>query len=108
MKAKIENIKKKFNVGESKENKDSPKVESEHYGYSEYTLRFYHDKQSIGIMTTSDFPHWKEDCISLIQDKVIDDSIVSVKLERSYPDCNKVGEIIYKGTFKKIKRGVKF
>ena len=29
MKAKIENIKKKFNVGESKENKDSPKVEHE-------------------------------------------------------------------------------
>ena len=44
----------------------------------------------------------------VVDDKVTDDSIVSVKLERSYPDCNKVGEIIYRGAFKKIKRGIKF
>lgn len=98
MKAKIENIRKKFGVGGSKPEPQS-KIVSEDYGYSSYTYEVYKNNKLIHTITTSDFKSWKTDTALFIKGQVEPKDKIKIVLTASYPDDANVGNILYEGLY---------
>lgn len=101
MKAKIENIKKKFGVSKN-EPEPQPKVISEDYGYSSHTLEIFKDSKRICIITTSDFKNWKTDAALSIKEQVKPKDKIKIILTASYPDDTNVGNTLYDGLYKDL------
>lgn len=98
MKAKTENIRKKFGVGGS-EPESQPEVVSEDYGYSSYTYEVYSDNKLIHTITTSDFKNWKTDTALFIKGQAKPRDKIKIVLTASYPDDVNVGNILYEGLY---------
>lgn len=98
MKAKIENIRKKFGVGGSKPEPQS-KIVSEDCGYSSYTYEVYKNNKLIHTITTSDFKSWKTDTALFIKGQVEPKDKIKIVLTASYPDDANVGNILYEGLY---------
>lgn len=114
MKAKLDNLKKKFNVGQQDE-QPKEKVVSEDCGFSQTTFEFFNEKNKrIGILNTSEktkkeqFTDIKAFLNTIVSDKKLDDinSSVIIKLTNQFPspsDDDEVDVTIYNGTVKDFK-----
>lgn len=114
MKAKLDNLKKKFNVGQQDE-QPKEKVVSEDCGFSQTTFEFFNEKNKrIGILNTSEktkkeqFIDIKAFLNTIVSDKKLDDmnSSVIIKLTNQFPspsDDDEIDVTIYQGTVKDFK-----
>lgn len=114
MKAKLDNLKKKFNVGQQDE-QSKEKVVSEDCGFSQTTFEFFNEKNKrVGVLNTSEktkkeqFIDIKAFLNMIVSDKKLDDmnSSVIIKLTNQFPspsDDDEVDVTIYNGTVKDFK-----
>lgn len=114
MKAKLDNLKKKFNVGQQDE-QPKEKVVSEDCGFSQTTFEFFNEKNKrIGILNTSEktkkeqFIDIKAFLNTIVSDKKLDDmnSSVIIKLTNQFPspsDDDEIDVTIYQGAVKDFK-----
>ena len=114
MKAKIDKLKKKFDVGKGEELHQKEKVVSEDYGFSQTTFEFFNkNNKRVGILNTSErtkkeqFADIKVFLNTIVLDKKFADmnSYIIIKLTNQFPlpsndNDNKVDVIIYEGTIK--------
>lgn len=114
MKAKIDKLKKKFGVGQSKESHPKEKVASEDYGFSQTIFEFFNkENKRVGILNTSErtkkeqFVDIKAFLNTIVSDKKLDDvnSFVIIKITNKFPLLNddEIDTTIYKGTVKDFK-----
>ena len=117
MKAKIDNLKKKFGVGQSEESHPKEKVVSEDCGFSQTTFEFFNkNNKRVGILNTSEktkkeqFVDIKAFLDTIVSDKKLDDvnSYVTIKITNKFPlpskdNDNKIDTTIYEGTVKDFK-----
>lgn len=111
MKAKLDKLKNKFNVGQQNK-KPKEKVISENYGFSQTTFEFFNEKNKrIGVLNTSEktkkeqFIDIKAFLDTIVSDKKLDDinSSVIIKLTNQFPlpsNDDEVDVTIYNGTVK--------
>lgn len=111
MKAKLDKLKKKFNVGQQNE-KPKEKVISEDCGFSQTTFEFFNEKNKrVGVLNTSEktkkeqFIDIKAFLDTIVSDKKLDDinSSVIIKLTNQFPlpsNDDEVDVTIYNGTVK--------
>lgn len=115
MKAKLDNLKKKFGVGQNDESASKEKVVSEDCGFSQTTFEFFNSKNKrVGILNTSEkdkkeqFGDIKRFLNTIVSDKKLEgaeDSVI-IKLTNKFSsslDDDEVDVTIYNGTVKDFK-----